>query len=101
MSFVDNDPPKHADIGTLTHPERLSVYNRKGSLLNACRKRSLYFSLDEIRILILKEGIVPKSGHFSRKDYKRALEMKERAHKYLEEEKMQKELSNETLSDSI
>lgn len=101
MSFVDNDPPKHADIGSLTRPERLSVYNRKGSLLNACRKRSLYFSLDEIRVLILKEGIVPKSGHFSRKDYKRALEMKERAHNYLEEEKSQKELSNETLSNSI
>lgn len=90
MSFIDNDPPKHADIGSLTHPERLSVYNRKGSLLNGCRKRSLYFSLEEIRILILKEGIVPKSGHFYRKDYKRALDMKERAQKYLEEEKQQK-----------
>ena len=88
MSFIDNDPPKHADIGSLTYPERLSVYSkRKGSLLNACRKRSLYFSLEEIRILILKEGIVPKSGHFSRKDYKRALEMQKRAQKYLEEEK--------------
>ena len=86
MSFIDNDPPKHLDIGSLTHPERLSIYNKKGSLLNACRKRCLYFSLDEIRVLVLKEGIVPKSGHFSRKGYKRALEMRERAQKYLEEE---------------
>lgn len=101
MSFIDNDPPKHADIGSLTNPERLSVYNRKGSLLNACRKRSLYFSLDEIRVLVLKEGIVPKSGHFSRKDYKRAVAMKKRAQKYLEEERLQKESSNTTLNDSI
>ena len=91
MSFIDNDTPKHADIGSLTHPERLSIYKRKGSLLNACRKRCLYFSLDEIRVLVLKEGIVPKSGHFSRKDYKKALEMKEIAQKYLEEEKLEKE----------
>ncbi len=98
MSFIDNDPPKHADIGSLTHPERLSIYNKKESLLNACRKRCLYFSLDEIRVLVLKEGIVPKSGHFSRKDYKRALEMKEREQKYIEEEKSQKNSSNEALS---
>ena len=97
MSFIDNDPPKHSDIGSLTHPERLSIYNKKGSLLNACRKRSLYFSLDEIRVLILKEGIVPKSGHFSRKEYKKALEMKERAQKYLEEEKQQKNDNDLTL----
>ena len=97
MSFIDNDPPKHADIGSLTHPERLSIYKRKGSLLNACRKRCLYFSLEEIRVLVLKEGIVPKSGHFSRKGYKNALEMKERAQKYLEEEKEQKIDSNLTL----
>ena len=90
MSFIDNDPPKHSDFGSLRNPERLSVYNRKGSLLNGCRKRCVYFSLDEIRILVLKEGIVPKSGHFSRKDYKRALEMKERAKQYLKEEKQQK-----------
>ena len=90
MSFIDNDPPKHLDIGSLRHPERTSIYRTKGSLLNACRKRCLYFSLEEIRVLILKEGIVPKSGHFSRKDYKKALEMKERAQKYLEEEKQQK-----------
>lgn len=96
MSIIDSDPPKHADIGSLTHPERLSIYNRKGSLLNAYRKRSLYFSLEEIRVLVLKEGIVPKSGHFSRKDYNRALEMKERAKQYLEAEKQQK--SNEDLS---
>ena len=97
MSFIDNDPPKHADIGSLTLPEKLSIYNKKGSLLNACRKRSLYFSLDEIRVLILKEGIVPKSGHFSRKEYKKALEMKERAQQYLKEEKGQKEMNLETL----
>jgi len=101
MSFADDHPPKHADIGSLTHPERLSIYNKKGSLLNACRKRSLYFSLDEIRVLVLKEGIIPKSGHFSRKDYKRALEMKARAQKYIEEEKLKKESLNDTLSDSI
>ena len=101
MSFVDDHPPKHADIGSLRHPERLRIYNKKGSLLNACRKRCLYFSLEEIRVLILKEGIVPKSGHFSRKDYKQALEMQERAQKYLEEEKIKKETFNETLSDSI
>ncbi|MBQ7880275.1 MAG: hypothetical protein IJ358_00305 [Clostridia bacterium] len=90
MSSIDNDPPKHADIGSLTHPERLSIYNRKRSLLNARRKRCLYFSLEEIRVLILKEGIVPRSGHFSRKGYTRALEIQERAQKYLEEEKQQK-----------
>ena len=97
MSFIDNDPPKHSDIGSLRNPERLSIYNKKGSLLNACRKRCLYFSLDEIRVLILKEGIVPKSGHFSRKEYKKALEMKERAQKYLEEEKQQKNDNDLTL----
>ena len=97
MSFIDNDPPKHADIGSLRNTERLSIYNRNGSLLNACRKRHLYFSLDEIRVLILKEGIVPKSGHFSRKEYKKALEMKERAQKYLEEEKQQKNDNDLTL----
>ena len=85
MSFIDNDPPKHLDVGSLLHPERLSIYSRKGNLLNRCRKRCLYFSLEEIRVLILKEGTVPKSGHFSRKDYKKALELKERAQKYLEE----------------
>ena len=97
MSFIDNDPPKHLDIGSLTHPERTSIYGTKGSLLNACRRRCLYFSLDEIRVLVLKEGIVPKSGHFSRKDYKKALEMKERAQKYLEEEKQQKSENDLTL----
>lgn len=90
MSFIDNDPPKHLDVGSLLHPERLSIYSRKGNLLNRCCKRCLYFSLEEIRVLILKEGIVPKSGHFSRKDFKRALEMKERAHRYIEEEMLQK-----------
>ena len=94
MSFIDNDPPKHADIGSLRHPERLSVYSRKGNLLIACRKRHLYFTLDEIRVLILKEGIVPKSGHFSRKGYKQAVEMRERAQKYLEEEKQQNSDNN-------
>ena len=100
MSFIDNDPPKHADIGSLTHPESLSIYNRKGSLLNACRKRCLYFSLDEIRVLVLKEGIVPKSGHLSRKDYKRAVAMRERAQKYIEEEKQQKELGQDSIDNS-
>ena len=38
MSFIDNDPPKHADIGSLTHPERLSIYGKKGSLLNEAMK---------------------------------------------------------------
>ena len=90
MSFIDNDPPKHLDIGSLKHPERTSIYGRKGHLLSDCQKRCLYFSLDEIRVLILRDNIVPKSGHFSRKDYKRALELKERAQKYLEEEKQQK-----------
>ena len=77
MSFIDNDPPKHSDIGSLRNPERLSIYNRKGSLLNACRKRSLYFSLDEIRVLVLEERIVQKRGNFSRKGYKQAFEKKE------------------------
>lgn len=89
MSFVDNDPPKHLDVGSLTDPDKMSIYGRKRSLLNGCRKRYVYFSLEEIRILIIKEGISMPSTFrsLSKKEYEKAMEMKERANKYLEEEK--------------
>ena len=101
MSFIDNDPPKHADIGSLTHPERLSIFQKTRLRLEGRNKGHVFFTCEEMRVLILKEGIVPKTGPFSRKGYKKALEMKQRAQKYLEEEKAEKELTNDTLSDSI
>jgi len=84
MSFVDNDPPKHLDVGSLTDPDKTSIYNR-----TLCKERKVYFTLEEIRILIIKEGIsMPCTFRsLSKKEYKKAMEMKERAQKYLEEEK--------------
>jgi hypothetical protein len=91
MSYIDNDPPKHTDIGSLTHPERLSIFQKTRLRFEGRNKGKVFFTLDEIKVLILKENIVPKSGPFSKKEYKKALEMKERAQKYLQEEKQQKE----------
>jgi len=63
----------------------------------------VFFTCEELRVLIIKEGIIPLPAvkNMTRKEYKNALAMKERAQKYLEEEKLQKKSSNGTLTDSI
>ena len=85
MSFVDNDPPKHLDICSLHCEERVDIY-KSGS--KKSYKYHVWLSLDEIRVLIAHgEKYFFRIRTNSKKEYNDALEIQNRARKYLEETK--------------
>ena len=82
MSFIDNSPPKHLDIGSLVSGENTTIYNSKQSKNKY--KYNLYFSIDEVRALAkLGEKPVFSIHTNSRAAYEKALEMQKRANQYL------------------
>lgn len=86
MSYIDNDPPKHYNIGELTNNDSISIYSiAKG------KRRYKYvvaLNLEEKRALIL-HGEKPFSDirTNSKKEYLAALEIQRRAREYIELEK--------------
>ncbi|MBO4936878.1 MAG: hypothetical protein J6C90_00970 [Clostridia bacterium] len=83
MSFIDNDPPKHLDIGSLTSGKNYNIYNSKES--KSKYKYNLYFTMDEKRALIkLGEKPISDVHTNSKKVYENALKMQERARQYIE-----------------
>ena len=99
MSF-DNHPPKHASVGDLRHPERLSIYNvgnnRRGLISRLLYPYFVAITMEELRaIILMKEK--PIQGLLSRKQYKMHLEQKQRIKQFLEQEKLEKENKEQSL----
>lgn len=97
---VDNHPPKHASVGDLRHPERLSIYNvgntRRGLISRLLYPYFVALTVQELRaIILMKEK--PIQGHLSRKQYKMHLEQMERVKQFLEQEKLEKENKEKSL----
>lgn len=88
MNDINDNPPKHTDIGSSNKPKRLNLLAsmiRKMLIKDDKKKiRKVNFTLEEKIILGKKEKICPIFGEYStKKAYKEALEMKKRAQKYL------------------
>ena len=81
MSIYDNDPPKHLDVGSLTKGKNFNIYTSdNGNKFKYC----VFFTLEEKRVLIEKEGIFPRDVQTnSKKIYKEALEKRDRARQYI------------------
>ena len=95
MSFVDNDPPKHLDIGSLHREESVNIY-KSGS--KKSYKYHVWLSLDEIKVLIAHgEKYFFNIKTNSKKEYNAALEIQKRARKYIEEAKTKTEDDTHTL----
>jgi len=95
MGNFDNHPPRHASVGDLNNPDRLNVYkqgSKSGFLDYFFGSRRVYFSCEELRVLILhgESPVICTGIRMSRKAYKKALEQQERARIWLEEEKQAK-----------
>ena len=86
MSFFDNDPPKHLDVGSLTREDSVNVY-KAGS--GKPVKYFLSLSLEEVGALVA-HGETPffRISTNSKKEYKKALEIQNRARRYIEEDKL-------------
>jgi len=99
MSF-DNHPPRHTSVGDLRHPERFSIYNvgnnRRGLISRLLYPYFVALTMQELRaIILMKEK--PIQGHLSRKRYKMHLAQKERIKQFLEQEKLNKEIQEQSL----
>lgn len=100
MGNYDSHPPRHNSIGDLRHSERTSIYNqgKKSSFLDFIfAKRNVYFTISELRVLVLhgESPIMSYGEGLSKKAYKKALEQKEKASRWLQEEKLAKENQQE------
>ena len=102
MRTYDDDPPKHASVGDLRHPERLDIHKQTsvqhGSFLDwFFKSRTLYLTAEEIRVLILhKESpVICNGSRMSKKAYNKALEQQEKARIWLEEEKQLKSVNDD------
>ena len=86
MSFVDNDPPKELDVGSLTSDESINIYSAGQN--NKKYKYVVFLTLDEVRALIAhKEKFFFSIKTNSKKQYQAALKIQEKAQKYIEEDK--------------
>ena len=95
MSFIDNDPPKHLDVGSLTKDESINIY-KAGS--KKSYKYHVWLSIDEIRVLIAHgEKYFFSIRTNSKKEYNTALKIQNIARKYIEEAKTKTEDDTHTL----
>lgn len=86
MSIFDNDPPKHLDVCSLTREDSVNIY--KAGSGKRIYKYYLALSLDEIRVLIAHgEKYFFSITTNSKKEYNAALEIQNRAIRYLQEDK--------------
>ena len=100
MGNFDNHPPRHTSVGDLKNPDRLNVYRQGGkfSFLDYFfGSRKVYFTCKELRVLFLhgENPVVCNGSRMSRKAYKKALEQREKAKVWIEEEKQAKLLEND------
>ena len=91
MSFFDNDPPKHLDIGSLTEGKNFNIYTSdNGKKFKYC----VFFTLEEKKVLIEKEGIFPRDIQTNSKNvYEEALKKRERARQYIKNNEPDNELT--------
>ena len=90
MSYIDNDPPKQLDIGSLTKGKNFNIYTSEGK---SKYKYNLYFTLEEKLALIKHEGAKLFDVHTNSKSvYKEALQTLARIRKYIENDNNEKEM---------
>ncbi|MBE7074693.1 MAG: hypothetical protein E7376_01775 [Clostridiales bacterium] len=90
MSFIDNDPPKDLDVGSIINNEGVNIYDAGKDKWKT--KYNLALSLDEVRALLAHGERAFFSFHTnSKKKYEEALKTQERAKKYIEDDKTKKE----------
>ena len=85
MSYIDNDPPRHANVGHLRNPDRLNVHKQ----LNGITYHRYFVALSALeRKAIILMGEKPiLSGHTtSKKVYNKALNQQYRARLWIEEQ---------------
>lgn len=81
MSYIDNDPPKHLDIGSLVGGRNINIYTSEGK---SKYKYNLFFTLEEKIAAIKHEGLKLFDVHTnSKKVYKEALLTRERINQYI------------------
>lgn len=85
MSFFDNDPPKHLDIGSITRGKNFNIQtSENGKRFKYC----VCFTLEEKKVLLENEDIFFQDILTnSNKKYKEALEIKARAEQYIKNKK--------------
>ena len=106
MGNIDNDPPKHLSASQMQDEKNWNVYKQGKLNLGGSgfmdwllgKHRKVFFNMDEIRVLTIhgESPVMCHGNKMSRSAYKKALEQKEQAHVWLEEEKQSKaQQSNE------
>ena len=106
MGNIDNDPPKHLSASQMQDDKNWNIH--KQGKLNLAepsffdwllgKYRKVFFNMDEIRVLTIhgESPVMCHGNKMSRSAYKKALEQKEQARVWLEEEKQAKaQQSNE------
>ena len=106
MGNVDNYPPKHLYPSEMRDDRNWDIHKQGKLNLEGPgfvdwllgRHRRVYLTCEELRVLILhgESPVICTGSRMSRKAYKKALEQKEQARVWLEEEKQAKaQQSNE------
>jgi hypothetical protein len=89
MSFVDNHPPRHNNIGNFVREQNKSKYHKGLIAKLICGNHYTVYTCQELRaVILMKEK--PITGYLSHKQYKMHLEQKERIKQFLEQEKLEK-----------
>ena len=100
MGNFDNHPPKHLTVSQMQDEKNWNVYKQGKLNLGGSgfmdwllgKHRKVFFNMEEIRVLYLhgERPIMCHGKKMSRTEYKKALEQKEKARIWLEEEKQVK-----------